>query len=81
MSCCTLASFLVTPHSTALRLGVVGFLAVLLVVAIVTGSRRKIDDWERAKFEAWDREQEQARTRSSAELHEELERGERGAGS
>ena len=39
------------------------------------GSRREegpIDAWERAKNEAWDREEEAARTRSSEELHEEL---------
>lgn len=34
----------------------------------------QIDAWERAKMEAWDREEEAARQRSSEELHEELRR-------
>jgi hypothetical protein len=34
-----------------------------------------IEDWERAKMEAWDEEERQARERSSEELHEELDRG------
>lgn len=33
-----------------------------------------------AKTQAWDRQQQQARARSSAELHEELERGARRGG-
>ena len=32
----------------------------------------EIDEWEQRKAQAWDREQQQARARSSAELHEEL---------
>jgi hypothetical protein len=39
------------------------------------GSTREedpIEAWERAKNEAWDREEDAARTRSSEELHQEL---------
>jgi hypothetical protein len=37
------------------------------------GRRREtIEEWERAKNEAWDREEQAARTRSSEEMHEEL---------
>lgn len=56
-----------------------GFLALVFFVAALTRFRgtSEIDDWERRKTEAWDRERQQARARSSAELHEELERLER----
>jgi hypothetical protein len=36
--------------------------------------RAQVDAWERARFEAWDLQEKAARERSSAELHEELER-------
>lgn len=39
----------------------------------LTGRMEAVDDWERAKNEAWDQEEREARARSSAELHEELE--------
>jgi hypothetical protein len=57
------------------------FLAIVFLVAALMPTRgmAQIDDWERHGAEAWDRQQEQARVRSSAELHEELERGGRGA--
>jgi hypothetical protein len=59
------------------------FLAVVFLVAALTRTRGTvhIDNWERHKAEAWDRQQEQARARSSAELHEEVERRGRGAAS
>jgi hypothetical protein len=59
------------------------FLAVVFLVGALTRTRgtAHVDDWERHKAEAWDRQQEQSRARSSAELHEELERGVRGAAS
>jgi hypothetical protein len=67
---------LVTPYWLA-------FLAVVFLLAALTRTRGTacIDDWERHKAEAWDRQQQQARARSSAELHEELGRGGRGAAS
>ena len=37
-------------------------------------SRSKVEAWERARFEAWDLQEQASRERSSAELHEELER-------
>jgi hypothetical protein len=36
--------------------------------------RSKVEAWERARSEAWDRQEQASRERSSAELHEELER-------
>ncbi len=44
--------------------------------ALMFGPRREesIEGWERAKMEAWDAEEKQARERSSEELHEELRR-------
>jgi fatty acid desaturase len=54
----------------------IAFLAVVFVVAALTRTRgtSQIDDWERHKAEAWDRQEHQARARSSTELHEELDR-------
>jgi hypothetical protein len=37
-------------------------------------NEEQIEDWERAKMEAWDEEERQARERSSEELHDELDR-------
>lgn len=50
------------------------WLTMLLFALLHYHSGSKMDAWERAKTEAWDQEQERARGRSSAELHEELER-------
>jgi membrane protein implicated in regulation of membrane protease activity len=36
--------------------------------------RSKLGTWERAQSEAWNRQEQASRERSSAELHEELER-------
>ena len=36
--------------------------------------RSMVEAWERARSEAWDRQEQASRERSSAELHEELER-------
>ncbi len=44
----------------------------------LTGRMSEIEEWESAKLEAMERQQQAARTRSSQELHEELERLERG---
>jgi hypothetical protein len=51
------------------------FLAFVFLLAALARARgtSQIDEWERSKGEAWDRQQQQARARSSAELHEELE--------
>lgn len=43
----------------------------------LTGRMSEIDAWESAKLQALERQQKAARTRSSQELHEELERLER----